>query len=170
MARASACWCAQFFVFLVCINANFVCYTVDRHNYLLPQIADTENHRVVAINKRTLHVEWQFGRTGLSGKTNELLNFPSGVALSADCMRVFVADAANSRIMMLSALDGAFLLAYGSLGSGDGQFTCPVALAISARNVLYVADANAHCVHCLSVRQGARTAHIYSMCILRSSA
>jgi hypothetical protein len=62
---------------------------------------------------------------------------PQGVAATAD--RIYVADTNNNRIQFFTR-DGNFLGKWGSLGSGNGQFSTPVAAAIGPNGVVYVSD------------------------------
>jgi DNA-binding beta-propeller fold protein YncE len=52
---------------------------------------------------------------------------------------VYVADSGNDRIQRFSAT-GAFLGAWGSYGSGDGQFEWPSGVAVAPGGTVYVAD------------------------------
>ena len=52
---------------------------------------------------------------------------------------VYVADYRNARIQRFSAA-GAFLGQWGSLGSGDGQFSIPSGVAVGPDGTVYVAD------------------------------
>ncbi|KAL4432009.1 hypothetical protein ABPG77_000276 [Micractinium sp. CCAP 211/92] len=71
----------------------------------------------------------------------DALNFPLGVAVNKDRTKVFVCDAANSRIAVFNPDNGAFLLSFGSSGSGPGQFATPVNIAVSPKTqFIYVTD------------------------------
>jgi hypothetical protein len=50
-----------------------------------------------------------------------------------------VADSGNNRIQKFDA-SGGFIAKWGSLGSGDGQFSNPQGMAIDAQGNVYVAD------------------------------
>ena len=65
---------------------------------------------------------------------------PEGAALDG-AGNVYVADTSNNRIVKLSP-DGAVLAAWGSLGSGSGQFNAPNGVAVDADGKIYVADMN----------------------------
>jgi len=52
---------------------------------------------------------------------------------------VYVADSWNNRIQKFTK-DGRFLSAWGSYGSGDGQFNYPRGIAIDTDGLVYVAD------------------------------
>ena len=54
---------------------------------------------------------------------------------------VYVADRDNSRIQKFDA-SGTFLTAWGSYGSGNGQFSNPIGVATDGSGNLYVADTN----------------------------
>ena len=56
---------------------------------------------------------------------------------------VYVADAGNHRIQKFDA-SGTFLTAWGSYGSGDGQFAYPSGVATDASGNVYVADTDNH--------------------------
>ncbi len=53
---------------------------------------------------------------------------------------VFVSDSSNNRIEKCTS-SGDFIVAWGTSGSGNGQFNFPVHLALDAAGNLYVADA-----------------------------
>ena len=54
---------------------------------------------------------------------------------------VYVADSSNNRIQKFAA-DGAFLAAWGSYGTGNGQFAGPTGVATDSSGHVYVADQN----------------------------
>ncbi len=62
----------------------------------------------------------------------DLLVLPSG--------NVLVADTGNKRIVQLNGADGTVVGAFGSEGSGPGQFNEPVGLALGPNGNIYVAD------------------------------
>jgi probable HAF family extracellular repeat protein len=55
---------------------------------------------------------------------------------------VYVVDQINNHILKLEAVSGAVLAAWGSLGSGTGQFNKPVAVAVDGSGNVYVTDSN----------------------------
>jgi hypothetical protein len=54
-----------------------------------------------------------------------------------------VADYQNNRIQKFDS-DGGFLLAWGTLGTGDGQFDLPYGIAVDAADNVYVTEVNNH--------------------------
>eukprot|EP00455_Lapot_gusevi_P001801 TRINITY_DN10693_c0_g1_i4.p1 TRINITY_DN10693_c0_g1~~TRINITY_DN10693_c0_g1_i4.p1 ORF type:complete len:668 (+),score=104.75 TRINITY_DN10693_c0_g1_i4:73-2076(+) len=67
---------------------------------------------------------------------------PYGVAVDADC--VYVADAANHRVMVYSQIDGQLLSQFGQgHGCGDNHFNYPTSVSVDIEaGLLYVADSN----------------------------
>ncbi|KAL4424365.1 hypothetical protein ABPG75_001666 [Micractinium tetrahymenae] len=91
--------------------------------------------------KSTLPTNYAFAFEWGDTSGDGTLNFPMGVAVNRDRTKVFVCDAANSRIAVFNPDNGAFLLEFGSSGSGPGQFATPVNVAISPRTGhIYVTD------------------------------
>jgi len=82
------------------------------------------------------------GTRGTSGATNELFNGVSDV-LVAPYGSIFVADGhsdkTNNRIIKYDR-NGKYLLSWGKLGSGPGEFNAPHGLAMDAAGRLYFAD------------------------------
>jgi len=56
---------------------------------------------------------------------------------------VYVADADNHRIQRFLAT-GQFLGTWGSQGSGDGQFSYPLGVAVAPDGTIYIADTDNH--------------------------
>jgi hypothetical protein len=71
-------------------------------------VADTDNHRVVALDRANLSLIWQHGDVGRSGTGKDLLSNPVSCALSADGSLLFVL-AEGARIVTLSALTGSYV-------------------------------------------------------------
>ncbi len=65
-------------------------------------------------------------------------NYPYGIAIS-DSENIYLADTDNCRILKLS-LHGDVLFAWGTYGSGDGQFERPCGIAVDSSENIYVAD------------------------------
>src|SRR5213593_3819839 len=85
----------------------------------------------------TFLLEWGAPLASANGE----LNSPDGVAIDR-IGNVYVADSANHRIQKFDA-NGAFLTAWGSLGSGDGQFggpDGPSGVATDGSGNVYVSD------------------------------
>ena len=82
------------------------------------------------------------GKPGVAGNGEDTFNSPSGV-LVAPNGDIFVADGhgdnTNARIVKFSK-DGKFITAWGSAGSGPGQFNVPHGLAMDSAGHLFVAD------------------------------
>jgi hypothetical protein len=82
------------------------------------------------------------GTRGTSGTTNELYNGVSDVLVAPDGS-IFVADGhsdkTNNRILKYDH-NGKFLLSWGKLGKGPGEFNAPHGLAMDRQGRLYVAD------------------------------
>jgi DNA-binding beta-propeller fold protein YncE len=90
-------------------------------------VADTIANRVVKLNAATGAVTGGFGG----------LHQPEGIAVDA-AGAIWIADTGTNRIVKYSAA-GAQLLAFGTLGSGHGQFNVPSHLEIF-NGQLFVAD------------------------------
>src|SRR6201985_699039 len=82
------------------------------------------------------------GTRGTSGATNDLYNGVSDVLVAPDDS-IFVADGhsdkTNNRILKYDR-NGKFLLSWGKLGSGPGEFNSTHGLALDSKGRLYVAD------------------------------
>ena len=82
------------------------------------------------------------GKPGVAGNTDDTFNSPSAV-LVAPNGDIFVADGhgdnTNARIVKFSP-EGKFITAWGSAGSGPGQFNTPHGLAMDSAGHLFVAD------------------------------
>lgn len=82
------------------------------------------------------------GKKGVAGDGPDTFNKPSDV-LVAPNGDIFVADghdaSGNNRIVKFAS-DGTFIKEWGSMGSEDGQFRDPHALAMDSRGRLFVGD------------------------------
>jgi DNA-binding beta-propeller fold protein YncE len=82
------------------------------------------------------------GKPGVAGNGEDTFNAPSAV-LVAPNGDIFVADGhgenTNARIVKFSP-EGKFITAWGSAGSGPGQFNTPHGLAMDSAGHLFVAD------------------------------
>lgn len=58
---------------------------------------------------------------GTQGSNHGQFNCPTGIALNPSGTELYVCDTGNTRIQVLSTLDGSFLRKWGSLGRGPGQ-------------------------------------------------
>ncbi len=66
--------------------------------------------------------------------------YPSGVAVDS-YGNVYVADTNNNRIQKFSST-GKFITMWGTLGTGNGQFSGPSGIAVDGSGNIYVADTN----------------------------
>ena len=122
-------------------------------------VADTFNHRirVISTDGATVSTYAGSGSGFANGSTSTArFNTPSGVALAADG-RVFVADARNQRIRVISA-DGATVSTYagdGVEGFADGstttaRFDSPTDLVVASDGRVFVADSFNHRIRVIS--------------------
>ena len=65
---------------------------------------------------------------------------PAGLAYDAQRQRLYVADSAGQKIVVL-APDGSVVKSWGHAGKGDGEFNFPTHLALDAAGTLLVTDA-----------------------------
>jgi sugar lactone lactonase YvrE len=100
--------------------------------------ADVRGHTVYKMD-RTGNVVMTLGKKGVSGTGENTFNGPTDV-LVTKTGDVFVTDGQfNSRVVHF-AKDGAFVKAWGSAGTGRGQFKVPHAIATDSAGRLFVAD------------------------------
>ncbi len=75
------------------------------------------------------------------GEDQTHLNQPTDMAITPDG-DVFVSDGyGNNRVVHFDR-NGKFVKAWGKLGTGPGEFSCPHAIAMDSKGRLYVADRN----------------------------
>jgi DNA-binding beta-propeller fold protein YncE len=77
--------------------------------------------------------------TGVWGSPEELVN-PTGVVLSPDGARLYVADSKGNKVAIYDMADGKLISTFGERGSGEGQFYAPTSLAFGPEGNLYVVD------------------------------
>lgn len=76
---------------------------------------------------------------GVIGKAGDLVN-PTGVALSPDQNRIFVADSKGHRIVVFDVRSGAVVMSFGKRGEAEGEFSFPTSLVFSGAGELVVVD------------------------------
>jgi sugar lactone lactonase YvrE len=117
---------------------------LDAQGYLY--VVDQNNHRVLKFDADGGFITmWgRNGGDGTAGSGNGEFNAPTGIAVDP-AGRVYVADYYNHRIQKFAA-DGAFLAKWGrnggdgSAGSGAGEFTQPMGVAVDAFGSVYVGE------------------------------
>lgn len=87
-------------------------------------------------NFRDVQARTAWTRGGTESDTTLL----APVALIADARNVYALDAAGSRVVALSAVDGSTAWTAGRTGSGPREFRAPSALALSPLDEIIVAD------------------------------
>lgn len=81
------------------------------------------------------------GTKGEPGYDATHLNMPTDMAVTPEG-EVFVSDGyGNNRVVHFDK-EGRFVKSWGTLGTGQGQFSLPHAIALDSRGRLYVADRN----------------------------
>ncbi len=120
-------------------NALDVAVAPDGTVYVL----DAENRRIQYFSPTGQFL----GKWGTRGFGDGQFDFAPGVAVAPESM-VYVTDCSdmpldnpNRRIQRFSAT-GQFLGKWGTFGSGDGQFSCPVGVAVALDGTVYVTDGN----------------------------
>jgi tripartite motif-containing protein 71 len=128
-------------------NARMRGVTVDRasgHVY----VSNSMRHSVMKFDMKGALV-WEAGSERGSG--SDQFDHPTGLALSSDGSSLYVIDAKNHRIQVLSS-SGEFLYAWGEKGSELGQFHFSQfnGLDVDDRGYLYIGDSNNHRVQVLN--------------------
>uniref|UniRef100_A0A1X7UTW8 SMP-30/Gluconolactonase/LRE-like region domain-containing protein n=1 Tax=Amphimedon queenslandica TaxID=400682 RepID=A0A1X7UTW8_AMPQE len=78
---------------------------------------------------------------GEEGEGPLQFKMPTGLAISPETGKIYVADSGNCRIQVLNP-DLTFSHAFGSKGSANGQFKAPHDIAIDSQGLVYVTEAN----------------------------
>lgn len=113
----------------------------------LVYVADTWNHRVIAIDDSGAIVR-EIG----SGEQTDLGNAPDEVnqspglffgprAIAIFNNEIFVVDTGNERVQVFG-MDGTFHFAFGGYGEEPGQLREPVGIAIGPDGLVYIADSD----------------------------
>ncbi len=103
-------------------------------------VLDTENYRIQKFDSSGKFLaKWgSHGSEDGSFGTVGYVGGPRGLAVDSKG-NVFVADSGNNRIQKFDS-SGRFLTAWGSEGSGEGQFKEPQGIAVDSAGNVYVAD------------------------------
>ena len=103
-------------------------------------LADVGNHVILQLTPEGKLLK-TLGTPGEAGCDERHFNRPTDMAITPDG-QVFVADGyGNARVVHFDA-DGNFVKAWGTLGTGPGQFSLVHAIALDTKGRLYVADRN----------------------------
>jgi len=99
---------------------------------------DNGAHFVARLDRRG-RVAMLLGRHGVKGEANELFNAPTDIAFASNG-DIFITDGyGNSRVVKYSK-EGRFLKAWGTKGTGPGQFNLPHTIVIDRSDRVYVGD------------------------------
>jgi outer membrane protein assembly factor BamB len=102
-------------------------------------VLDAGSNRIQILSPDGEHLEtWGEAGTG-EGQFDFARNGPAGALAFDSEGNLYVADAYNARIQKFDA-NRQFVAAWGSFGSGDGQFLLPSGLAIDGDGNVYVSD------------------------------
>jgi hypothetical protein len=116
-------------------------FRIDRQGFLWLTDARAQNGKGQQVFKMTRdgRIVMRLGTAGQSGETPTTFNGPCDVAVAPNG-DIFVADGhVNNRIVKFSK-DGTFITAWGTKGSGPGQFSVPHTLAFDSQGRLFVGD------------------------------
>ncbi|NLE36855.1 MAG: 6-bladed beta-propeller [Pirellulaceae bacterium] len=103
-------------------------------------LADCINHVILQVTPDGKLLK-TLGTPGEAGCDESHLNMPTDMAVTPQG-EVFVADGyGNARIVHFDA-KGQFVKAWGTLGTGPGEFNVPHAIVLDSEGTLYVADRN----------------------------
>ena len=86
---------------------------------------------------------------GCKGKRPGKLNGPDGVTFISDD-EILVADKDNQRIQQFNVHSGTLVNVFGQLGTGYGEFKCPVSVRMNGRGHVIVVDYGNNCVRVLT--------------------
>jgi DNA-binding beta-propeller fold protein YncE len=99
-------------------------------------VADGANSRVQKFTgSGTYLAQWAMHGVGFV--------YPTGIAVDASG-NIFVAGGAVRSMVQEFSSDGAFVVEWGTLGSGVGEFAGPFGLDLDDRGSVYVADTDNH--------------------------
>ena len=116
-------------------------FHIDRDGFIwaTDQLGDDQKgHQVFKFNQDG-EVLMTLGTKGVSGEGRDTFNGPTDVVIAANG-DIFVTDGHfNNRVVKFSK-NGAFLKAWGSKGTGPGQFDLPHTIAMDSRGRLFVGD------------------------------
>ncbi|MBN1908222.1 MAG: hypothetical protein JW818_00655 [Pirellulales bacterium] len=101
-------------------------------------VADTGLHQVYEFNLDGKLLR-EFGTRGKAGEGKNEFNKPTDIAIGPDG-DFFITDGYGNRRVVRLAPDGSFRLAWGTEGSGPGQFVDPHNIVIDKAGHVYVAD------------------------------
>src|SRR4029078_6570811 len=83
------------------------------------------------------------GKAGVAGSGTDVFSGPCDVAIAQNgdifAANVHIADVPVNRVMKFSK-DGKFIKAWGTRGTGPGEFDTPHSIAIDSRGRIFVAD------------------------------
>jgi sugar lactone lactonase YvrE len=103
-------------------------------------IAPGSGEMALWISDVATHKVYGFSETGTLLKTlSQPMNYPSGLATDS-AGTLWVSDTNENRIMKFSPA-GAFLMQFGSMGTGNGQFVNPTSIAAAPSGNIMVSDA-----------------------------
>ncbi len=108
-------------------------------------ISDRNNDRIQKFTSSGSYL-FQLGTTNTPGSANGELDTPNGVAISHSNGEIYIADRNNERVQVFNNA-GVYLRKWGSLGSGDGQFSSNSGcedIALDADGNVWVTDRNNH--------------------------
>ena len=105
-------------------------------------VVDQGNHRLVRMADIT-GASWTTLGGPAAGSGLGSFNTPSGIGINPAGTRAYVADRENHRIVEIDISGGSFtaLSAFGSFGSGSGQFNRPSDVAVDSTGRIYITDA-----------------------------
>ncbi|MFM9107196.1 MAG: hypothetical protein ACKOWF_10930 [Chloroflexota bacterium] len=111
-------------------------------------VADSNNSRISIFTRPDLSSQsWSYATSfGSAGSGTGQFATPSGMAIAPNGLTIWVADKSNNRVQVwsrpsLASLSWTYLTAFGTIGSGNGQFSGPYAVTASnGGGYVYVAD------------------------------
>jgi DNA-binding beta-propeller fold protein YncE len=113
---------------------------IDREGYLWT--VDGQDNVIYKMDlKQGNRILMTLGKRGVSGESPDTFNRPTDVAFAPNG-DFFITDGYGNARVVKYARDGRFIKAWGSRGTGQGQFNTPHTVAIDSNNRVIVGDRN----------------------------